>query len=67
MSAIIQYDFFKPKPTETELLKLDIEAVGESANKVRKGTYAAIGDLKKRMLDLETRMQILEAHLCRKD
>ena len=75
MNAVIQYEFWKPIPTESELLRLDMEANANEAmkkiaeykasqDKVRKGLYAENGSLKKRVLDLETRLGILEAHLC---
>jgi len=35
-----------------------------SLDRVRKGTYAEIGNLKKRVLDLESRLEVLEKGLC---
>lgn len=35
-----------------------------SLDRVRKGTYAEIGSLKKRVLDLESRLEVLERGLC---
>ena len=66
MSAIIQYDLFKEKPTEQELLSAEIDAVRLSCDKVRKKLFAENGDLKKRMLDLETRLEIIERMICQK-
>jgi hypothetical protein len=65
MNAIIQFDLFEPIPDETELLRLDLEAVALSADKVRKGTYAEINRVKKRILELESRMEIIERNICK--
>ena len=65
MSAIIQFDLFKPKPTNEEMLKADIEAVRESSDKVRKALFGRNGALQKRMLELETRLEILERNICK--
>jgi hypothetical protein len=65
MNAIVQFDLFEEKPSELELLRKDIAAVGESATKVRKGTYAAIGELKTRVLSLEERLELLERNICK--
>lgn len=60
-----QYDLFEPKPSEFELLKLEVEKIKLSSDKVRKGAYSAIGELKKRVFELEERLQIIERHICR--
>lgn len=65
MSAIIQYDLFEPKPTEVEVCQLQIEAVNASLTKVRRGTYASIGELKKENYELKCRLEILERHICK--
>jgi hypothetical protein len=75
MSAIIQYDLFAPKPTEVEVCQIEIAAVKKSSDKVRRGTYASIGELKKRCYELEGevkknrseleyRLEILERNIC---
>lgn len=66
MSAIIQFDLFKTRE-ESELASLRkyCDEVSESANKVRKSLFARNGELNKRMLDLETRMHIIEVNLCK--
>ncbi len=68
MSAIIQYDLFKPIPTREELWELDMmsktNAIKESSDKVRKKLFAENGVLKKRVDDLECRMQVIEKNIC---
>jgi uncharacterized protein Yka (UPF0111/DUF47 family) len=65
MNAIVQFDLFEPIPEPIELLRLDLEAVALSADKVRKGTYAEINRLKKRVLELESRLDIIEKNICK--
>ncbi len=64
MSAVIQYDLFKPIPNEMEVCKIEVEAVRTSLNKVRRGTYASINELKKENYDLKCRLEILERNIC---
>ena len=64
MNAIIQFDLFEERPSEIDLLRADIVAIKNSSDKVRKGAYANINELKKRCLDLEMRLEILECHIC---
>lgn len=64
--AIIQLDFFKnAEESEIEALRKEIEAVSASSTKVRKGTYARIGELNKICLDLQNRLEIIERNICR--
>lgn len=65
MNAVIQFDFFEPIPSEEEMLRLDIKAIEESTGKVRRKLFAENGALKKRMLELEYRLEILEINICR--
>ncbi len=65
MSAVIQYDLFEPRPTEYEECQIDIKAVRDSNDKVRKKLFAENGELKKRMYFLEERLQVLERNICR--
>ena len=37
-----------------------------SSDKVRKGTYASINEIKKKQLELDERLAILEHNLCKK-
>jgi hypothetical protein len=64
MCSVLQYDFFKTKPTEVEVCKLEIEAVKVSGDKVRRGTYANINELKKRCYELESRLECIEKIIC---
>jgi len=62
----LQLDFFKTlEESEIERLVREMSEVKASSTKVRKGTYAEIGSLKKRVLDLEERLMILERNICR--
>lgn len=65
MNIVYQYDLFETKPTELELVKIEIDRVKESSNKVRKGTYCEINKLKNRVLELEERLAIIERNICR--
>jgi len=58
MAVLIQYDFFK------DPLECQIEATSSSLEKVRKGTYAKINELKKECNELKTRLEILERYIC---
>jgi hypothetical protein len=64
MSAVIQYDLFKPIPNEMEVCHIEVEAVRTSLNKVRRGTYASINELKKENYELKCRLEILERNIC---
>jgi len=65
MNAVIQYDLFKEKPTELEVCQIEIDRISKSSDKVRKGTYASINELKKRCVELEDRLMIIERNICR--
>ena len=61
----VQYDFFETKQeTEIDMLMRRMAEVEVSTGKVRRGLYAENGALKKRMLELEMRLEILERHIC---
>jgi hypothetical protein len=61
----IQMDFFKsPIESEMDALRLEMHAVKTSADKVRKSLYARNGELTKRMLELEDRLNNIERGLC---
>jgi hypothetical protein len=64
MSALIQYDLFKPIPNEHEVQDIKIAAIKESSDKVRKKLFCENGELKKKIYYLEERMQIIERALC---
>jgi hypothetical protein len=61
----LQFDFWQ-SVTETEVERLIrmTEEIKLSTNKVRKGLYAENGALKKRVTELESRLEILERHIC---
>lgn len=62
----IQYDFFSTEEeSEFHALEKSIEDIKKSTERVRKGTYAEIGALKKRVLELEERLQIIERNICK--
>ena len=62
----IQLDFFRSdEESEIVALRKEISAVSASANKVRKGTYARIGELSKEVRDLKERLAIIERHICK--
>jgi hypothetical protein len=65
MSAIIQFDIFETKPTEMDFIKADLEAARKTLDKVRKGTYASINELKKENWDLKLRLDIIERNICK--
>lgn len=65
MSAIIQYDLFAPNPTEIEVCQIQIEAIKKSSDKVRRGTYASINELKKENYELRCRLEIIERNICK--
>lgn len=65
MSALIQYDLFDADVSEVEKCRKEIEAVRVSGDRVRRGTYAGINELKKRCYDLECRLEILEKYICK--
>lgn len=65
-SKIVQLDFFKSsEQSEIDSIRERVEAIGISSSKVRKSLYARNGELNKKMLDLETRMEIIEKNICK--
>lgn len=63
----IQLDLFKTEEEcEIEALRHAIERIRMSSEKVRKGTYCEINGLKKRVLELEERQNIIERNICHK-
>ncbi len=62
----IQLDFFKTESeSEMDALRLDLEKIRKSTDKVRKGTYAKINEYGKKTLDLELRLELLERNICK--
>lgn len=65
MTNIIQYDLFEPRPTEVEILKMEMKGVRESCDKVRKKLFAENGKLKKDLYEGLERLEIIERNICR--
>jgi hypothetical protein len=61
---MIQYDLFKPIPDDIQVCQIEVKAVRTSLDKVRRGTYASINELKKENYDLKCRLEILERNIC---
>ena len=61
-----QLDFFRSEE-ESEILAMNekIKAIDASTHRVRKSLFAKNGELTKKVNDLESRLQILERHICR--
>lgn len=63
----IQYDFFESKEeSEISSLRKSVSNIKDSSDKVRRALFAKNGDLTKRMLDLEYRLEAIERGLCKK-
>jgi len=60
---LIQLELFDT-PTESEMLRSEMEEVRKSSEKVRKALFARHGELAKKYCELHMRMEILERHLC---
>ena len=67
MSSVIQYDLFSPKPTEVEELRIELAAVKKSADKVRRGTYASINELRKENVELRNMVDLLVRNICKNE
>lgn len=62
---MIQLDFFEsPEESEMRDIRNRIKSIAQSADKVRKGTYAKIGDIKKLVIDIDSRLEVIERGLC---
>lgn len=65
-TKIYQLDFWKTEEeSEIEALRKEIKSIGDSSTRVRKGTYARIGELNKIILDLQDRLTIIECNICK--
>lgn len=69
MNALaIQLDLFRSsEECEIIAMRAEIKRIEESTGKVRRGIYAKHGELAKRQMELESRMQVIERGLCRID
>jgi hypothetical protein len=62
MSA--QLDFFLPDLSDIDCLRIDVETVKYSSDKVRKSIFARHGELARKYMELHERLQILERNIC---
>lgn len=64
-SLAVQYDFFESQQeSEIVALRKELAAVKLSSDKVRKAMFSRNGELTKRMLELEDRLNHIERGLC---
>ena len=63
MPKVIQLDFFEEP--DMSALKAEFAEVKASCDRVRKKQFAEIGEIKKVMNDLVTRLEIIEKNICR--
>lgn len=64
--AILQLDFFKTEQEcEIDDLRKSVDAIKMSSDKVRRGTYASINEIRRECYDLKSRLEIIEKNLCR--
>ena len=61
--AIEQLELFIP--SQDELNAKRIEEVNDSLQRVRKGTYASIGDVNKRLMRCEEMLENLTRYICK--
>ena len=61
--AVVQLDFWEQ--TETSIIKAEIAAVKESANKCRKKQFAEIGAMKKEIAELKETVDLLVRNICK--
>lgn len=60
-----QYDFFQTiEETEMEMLQKKVAKIDYSCNAVRRGTYAMINEQRKRIEELESRLNHIERGIC---
>lgn len=63
----IQYDFFEdPRDSEISALRKQVTEVKASSDKVRKAMFARNGELTKRILEVEYRLEAIERGICQK-
>jgi hypothetical protein len=62
-NKVHQLDFFIP--TADEINAKRIEEVQESLHKVRKGAYANIGEINKRLMKIEDMLEHMVRAICR--
>lgn len=63
----LQLDFFlSPQECEIAYLRNGQTALKSSLDKIRRGTYAEINQLKKVCVELSARQEIIERNICQK-
>jgi hypothetical protein len=63
--AAIQMEFWKtPEQCEIDALRLELAAVRKSCDAVRRKLFAEQAPLKKDVLDMKNRLEILERGIC---
>jgi hypothetical protein len=66
MSQLIQLDIFEDENEfRFNAMKQEIHAIRVSSDKVRKGTYANINEIRKLCRDIDQRLAIIEKHICK--
>lgn len=61
----IQLDFFKTEEQcELDALRLQVAALKQSLDKVRKGTYARLNEHGKDLIELKDDMALLKRYIC---
>lgn len=63
----IQYDLFLPTPTQEDLLRMEIGALSEKQDKLRKSLFARHSDLMKLVLKQQKQIDELREMLMRKE
>lgn len=61
---MIQLDFFQ-EFTEIEVLQNQIRDMQKSHDKLRKALFARHGELSKKYIELNERMEVLEKNICK--
>jgi len=61
---LIQLDLFETK-TDMEHLQDEIDALKKSNDKLRKGLFARHGELAKKYLEINDRINVIEINLCK--
>jgi len=61
----VQLEFLLEEKTFEESITEEMKAVKTTCDKVRKSNFASIGELKKKVVDLNERLAIIERNICR--
>lgn len=61
----IQLDLFLQEKTVVDCIQEDLKTVKTTTDKVRKSMFASHAELKKKYIDLNERMNIIERNICR--